>query len=765
MTSLPRLCATIALMAIGLSGCSLTSPSCIDTFGDGCVDDVEFRQLADEKVTAYSEDPAIQLQWGLEAIRAPQAYAHLELEFGPDTAPGKGVLVGILDTGIDIGHPAFRNKNVIERFMTGASDEDGSEFSHGTAVASIIAGEDDPDWVFDAPGVAWGADLVMFAIPLGSAPEHYDPIRLDELPGTSEYFARTVNEVLSWSFGGRSIDFLNLSLGVSGVIDNFSEAELREHFSAATDTFAQADSDEKIVFVWAAGNAHETPCDVPVVECVDGAVDAVSPVLMGGLAARLPELRGHTVAVVAIGQDGEITDFSNRCGIAADNCLAAPGEGVRVAYFGPFRDGPGRAIHPNIRGTSVAAPMVTGGLALMKQYFRGQLSNTDLLARLLETADRTGPYADAEVYGRGLMDLGTATSPVGAETIVVSGHVNGSGATLQQTSLELGTAFGDSVALSLAGREMATFDSLGAPFWHPAGNVTTLAKGPSPAVRLREFLNRTIRTPDRTPEDATPILLFSEFPQSGEITPALRLTRSPGSAAARASHFGLAGQSLVVTFPITASLSATALTTEGMGNQAAKPDTSLVSLMWQFSDAPVRFRVGRTEEPRSLLGAVADGAFGHVSAGTTFAGIEANTRLGAWQLGLNAEAGTVDAVARDGLLEGVTDITTSAFSFHASRPTRSGGAFRVSLSQPLRTENGHAELDLPVGRTKSGEVIRDSVAIGFEPSGRQLDLELHWQQPLERGNLHFGAVLSREPGHRKHEDPDLMLLSGWTTTF
>ena len=717
-----------------------------------------------KKLTAYAEDPSIQRQWGLAAIRALEAYAHLELKFGPDIAPGEGVLVGVLDTGIDHAHPAFRNKNIIERFLPGASDEDGSELSHGTAVASIIAGEDDPDWASDAPGVAWGADLVMFAIPLGEAPELYNPITLDDLPDTSEYFANTVDEILSWNNGGRGIDFLNLSLGVSGVIDNFSEAELREHFSAATATFAQADSYEKVVFVWAAGNAHETPCDSPVVECVDGVVDAVSPGLLSGLTARLPELRGHTVSVVAIGQDGEITDFSNRCGIAAEFCLAAPGERVRVAYFGPFSDGPGRGA-ATVSGTSVAAPMVTGGLALMKHFFRGQLSNTDLLARLLETADRTGPYADAEIYGRGLMDLGTATSPVGAETVVVSGRVNGPGATLQQTSLGLGTAFGDSVALSLVGREMVAFDSLGAPFWRPAGNLTTLAAGPSQAARLREFLNRTIPTPDRTPEDATPILLFSELPTSNGATPALRLTDSTGSATMRASHFGLADQSLVLTFPITAALSATALTTEGMDKRATMADTSLLALVWQFSDAPVRFRVGRAEEPRSLLGAVADGAFGHLSAGTTFAGIEADTRLGAWQMGFNAEAGTVNAGARDGLLDSVSDIATSAFSFHASRPTRSGGAFRVSLSQPLRTESGHAELHLPVGRTKSGEVVRDAVTLGFEPSGRQLDLELHWQQPLKRGNLHFGAVLSHEPGHRKHEDPALMVLTGWTSTF
>ncbi len=425
---------------------------------------------------------------------------------------------GVLDTGIDHAHPAFRNKNIIERFLPGASDEDGSELSHGTAVASIIAGEDDPDWASDAPGVAWGADLVMFAIPLGEAPELYNPITLDDLPDTSEYFANTVDEILSWNNGGRGIDFLNLSLGVSGVIDNFSEAELREHFSAATATFAQADSYEKVVFVWAAGNAHETPAIARrrMRRRCRGCGVARPPFWSHRAPAGAP---GDTVSVVAIGQDGEITDFSNRCGIAAEFCLAAPGERVRVAYFGPFSDGPGRGA-ATVSGTSVAAPMVTGGLALMKHFFRGQLSNTDLLARLLETADRTGPYADAEIYGRGLMDLGTATSPVGAETVVVSGRVNGPGATLQQTSLGLGTAFGDSVALSLVGREMVAFDSLGAPFWRPAGNLTTLAAGPSQAARLREFLNRTIPTPDRTPEDATPILRSANYPrQTGPLRP------------------------------------------------------------------------------------------------------------------------------------------------------------------------------------------------------------------------------------------------------
>ena len=66
-------------------------------------------------------------------------------------------------------------------------------------------------------------------------------------------------------------------------------------------------------------------------------MDAVSVELVAGLAARMPELRNHSIAVVAL-QDGmsgaEIADFSNRCGIAADYCIAAPGADVAFAYFG-----------------------------------------------------------------------------------------------------------------------------------------------------------------------------------------------------------------------------------------------------------------------------------------------------------------------------------------------------------------------------------------------------------------------------------------------
>ena len=759
---IPLAAIPLCLTTLILASCGGGEP-CVETHDQGCVTQAEYVELADEVAGEYAERTSFQNQWGLAAIGADQAYANLELRFGPGVAAGEGVTVGVLDTGIDTGDPAFGDRIVTEQFLPGAVDEDGSEFSHGTAVASILAGAEVPGFEPQPLGVAWGADLVVFAMPLGSAPELYDPIDVSALPGTGEFFAETFEEILAWEFESERIDFLNLSLGVSGIIENYGEEVVREPFEAMAAVIAQEGVEDKVVFVWAAGNEHETACDIPIPQCVDGAVEASSPILLSSLAVHFPELRQNTVAVAAIRPDGEIADFSNRCGIAAEFCLAAPGDDVRVSYFGPHpADGrPIRGVATG-GGTSYAAPMVTGGLALMKQYFRGQLSNVDLLARLLETADRSGIYADAAIFGRGLMDLAAATSPVGVPVVAMGDRVGGLGASIQGTSLQVGRAFGDSFVHSLANREIAAFDTLGAPFWYVAGSLVTAETRPSLLHRLRDLERAWARPPDASPTDPIrfPILETPGAPQGA--VPALYLASSGAPAATKAGHLALAGRSLVATMPVGASLSATALTTEGLAGQEP---ASGATLAWREPDAALGVRVGWLGERETLLGSSSEGAFGDLEANALFAGLEADTDIGQWRIGGAAEIGTVNARTRGGLFEDLSPLATSAFALHATRQGSQGDVVRVSLAQPLRVEDGEARLAVPWGRTTAGEVIRSAVALNAEPGGRQVDLAVQWQRPLDVGQLSLGATLSREPGHDRNADPELILLSGWRLAF
>ena len=284
-----------------------------------------------------------------------------------------------MDSGIDTSHSMFEGKAVTEVFMSGATDETGlPRYSHGTAVASVAAGVHVSSNSTSPQGVAWGADIAMFAVPTRFGSGNYNPVSLAGLSGQSASWAQEINQVLAWRNGQKRVDILNLSIGYKGLIDGYGEADLRSNFGQALTAMAQAGASEKAILVWSAGNANGKKCDPAVMtsNCVGGtvdppvlgAVDAVSVEVLPGLAARIAELRGHTIAVAALKPgDERITGFSNRCGIAADYCIAAPGQYVRAAYFGSDPDASKtiRGIAQNLSGTSLAAPMVAGGLAIM----------------------------------------------------------------------------------------------------------------------------------------------------------------------------------------------------------------------------------------------------------------------------------------------------------------------------------------------------------------------------------------------------------------
>ena len=67
--------------------------------------------------------------WGIPAVKA-------------DTSPftGDGVVVAVLDTGIDKSHPAFAGVDIIEKDFSGSGD--GDRNGHGTHCAATIFGRD-----------------------------------------------------------------------------------------------------------------------------------------------------------------------------------------------------------------------------------------------------------------------------------------------------------------------------------------------------------------------------------------------------------------------------------------------------------------------------------------------------------------------------------------------------------------------------------------------------------------------------------------------
>ena len=763
----PTFLCLIAL-SFALGGCVGGGPAKYITVHDGDrVTPEAFAESAAEVVDEYRLDQNFQNQWGLSHIKADVAYANLSLLKGDDAEPGAGVTIGFIDTGIDLDHPAFAAKpaagmTVTEEFTPDAVDETGvDDLSHGTAVASIAAGARlaHPS----APqGVAWGADIAMFALTLGTDDGVYRPISVEGLASYDAEDAALYEQALSWRDGARKVDILNLSFGFQGLIDRYTEQELRDNYGGTLAALAQADADERTILVWSAGNTHGDSCDPSTSDFCSkyDAINAVSPDILAGLPARIEELRGHSIAVAALGPaDGLIASFSNRCGIAADYCIAAPGEGVRSAYFGPYQGDVVRGFATG-DGTSFAAPMVAGGLALMKQLFRDQLSNTDLVTRLFATADKTGAYADSAIYGQGSMDLGVATSPAGVLEFPVGDSVGQNGFSFLSTRLQPGSAFGDGLQQSLAAQQIMALDDLGAPFWYGLGSFTAAAKGMPVATRLRGFL-----APEPGwdgPAGATAMARGQAGSEGDGALVTLHIARLESTAEVRGSHLALAEGGVKATLAGPGGLSAAAFTTKGDPGQ--KPAVG-AALSWRRAGLPLGVRAGWIGERETLLGSVGEGAFGDLAGDTAFVGVDASTGLGRWRIAANAELGMVTPAARGGLVTRVSSLATSAFALHATRTLAGSGALRVSVSQPLRVERGRASLTVPAGRTKAGAVLYDAVPADLAPSGRQMDIAGQWHRPLGKGELRLGAVYSHRPGHSETADPELTFLAGWRREF
>ena len=432
-------------------------------------------QSFDELVSQYESNDEYQDQWGLAAINASSAYAR--------GASGKGIVIGITDSGLDTTHDEIAASRVLpESNLTYSNyDPTTSQQRHGTMVASVAAGTLSESNMSSMHGVAFDADILFTAIQLAEPDDDYDPVDLgdtDTNPGEVNEDFTGIDNFFSQLFEIYNVaeaDIVNNSYGYSGNVIDYTESQIRSSFPKTIEEMAQINTpdSDKTIYVWAAGNAGSY---------ADDGVDFSSPELLPGMSVYIPEIQNHSIAVVSIDEDGEISDFSNLCGIAADFCLAAPGEDITVAYpvtdqdQGIYDDGEYRCERANncfavANGTSFASPFVAGGLAVIAEYFDGQLGSTEIVERMFATANKSGIYADKEIYGQGLLDLNAATAPVG-ELSATSSLLDSTKIPLANNLLNISNiSMSEAITSSAKDIFFIVFDELNAPFRVPLSSL------------------------------------------------------------------------------------------------------------------------------------------------------------------------------------------------------------------------------------------------------------------------------------------------------
>lgn len=290
---------------------------------------------------------------------------------------GAGIRIGVVDSGVRRDHPALNGRvgpNLIYTDPRTNNHRVDDVLGHGTYVSQIIAGTPVGAW---PGGIAQGASIVSARI--------LSDIRPND-DGSGQGNQATSN-------GG--LDIVSRDLMNAGVrIMNNSWGGLYWTGDNVTRSFIDAYKpfiDNGGLVVFATGNESKPqPSDNASLPSQGAGADVLE---RGWIAAAALDTANPT----------QLASYSNACGIAMNYCLVAPGD---VQATG-VNDAVGFPSYWIVRGTSFAAPQVSGAAALVWQAF--PYFNNDLVRQaLLGNAKDIGAPGVDPVFGQGLLDVGAA---------------------------------------------------------------------------------------------------------------------------------------------------------------------------------------------------------------------------------------------------------------------------------------------------------------------------------------------------------------------
>ena len=326
---------------------------------------------------------------------------------------GRGSVVTIADTGIDENHPDLAPALAGNRDFTGTGRADTN--GHGTHVAGIVAAQRDGVGIH---GGAFDAQLLVGKVAVGRS-----------------YSFDKARQAAAW---GRDQDSVAVNVSAAYLRDAFLESRLRRlgdgsyylddpwygygengfYGVRALAAGWAAALGPRQVLVKAAGNSG-TDYSAAFNQLATATDDSGTLLLnrqmlvVGNWDAAGETIIGNRAGnVCTTWQGGSCRDAAR----ISDSFILAPGTDITSTFLGGG--------YAAMSGTSMAAPLVSAALAVLRQNWP-HLDGNQLAAILLETADRTIPGYEEHIHGQGLLDMDRATQPLGEAGVPVEAGVAG----------------------------------------------------------------------------------------------------------------------------------------------------------------------------------------------------------------------------------------------------------------------------------------------------------------------------------------------------
>lgn len=700
------------------------------------------------------------------------------------TSTGAGVLIAIVDTGIDLDHPEFAGRldpdGVCFGVCTGSAVLGDDDEGHGTHVAGIAAAANDGN---GNTGVAPDATLL--------------PVKVLGSDGYGSYTSAAQGVNYAASQGAKVI---NMSLGGPMPLAAEYNTVLNALKSAATTS----------VMVAAAGNEGSgKPMSYPAAFATQPGVQG-SMIIAGSLAPNGTSMSRFSVTPGNAGCAGSRT--SRLC--FRDVFLVAPGENIYSTLPG--------GTYGTASGTSMAAPYIAGAAALVWSA-APYLTPSQVTSILFTSAIDLGRPGTDNVFGRGLVNPAGALAPLGSLSVATSGGTT----QVRRGTGELGASrLGGVMALGLrsshAARDVVFFDSFGRDYRadltksisSAAVSLAGTVGASGPRLRAVTYFGEDVSASALFGEETGSLVVFSgrDGVRESAVRDAVATLRLSADAsvtvgykadvagrinqldlAASEAYDGLflsatAMNSPYLSFASEASMLAAAFevaegVTLSIGHVAHEADTDApyadeiltveenlaqlgtdrahaasgqgtsAALTWQFAPwAVVGVNAAYTDETNALFGGVEAGALA-LTADAATASVGAGMRInlgGDWVASASWNTGTSRIVPlAGGLFANVSDLATAAYGAAIAKRGIFGAkdTLGFGVSRPLHVTDGSAVLTASTGVTADRRIVYTTETIGLASATPETDLEIGYTAPLGAATfLQANAVYQIDAG-------------------
>ena len=557
---------------------------------------------------------------------------------------GKGSIVAVADTGYDKDHKEFDGQIHSTKDYTGTGIDDtgyksgSNTYYHGSHVLGTIVAKKDGDGMH---GVAYDSKAIVIKIGNGRSVDTYKAA--DGFVWAADQGAvvgnLSANSNYDSSFRSNTVKLDDNTY--KNIDTRYDYANKKFYNEQKPDTWKSV-TDKGMVIVNSAGNQGFSVAAHPGYFAT--ATDSDGNLILGG----------KVLIVGAVDHNNNLYSWSNQAGhlcvdIVDNKCndkykvsdfyVLAPG-----ATYSTNGDGEYQVLY----GTSMAAPIVTGQVAILHQMWP-HMKGENLVKLVTSTANKEviSGY-DVNVHGQGVIDFDKATEPQGVLVIPVDGRVDG-----KTSSINNSYVSGSSSSIAnLSNIKIMVLDGFDRDYYMNLGsNVVVQDK------RKNSDINAMMHGHSYLPINQ----MFGSFTQGGQYDLGYM-------------NFGVfTGES-------------------GNGDYSA----NIGKTFWFGNNFGVRTNVGQMNEQDTWLGNNSDGilAVGDNNI-TNYGQIGASYQLGNNVLSIDYSKGFTDINTTDGsLIKGFNNVETESYKLAYEIHQDKHNTFGWSFSLPSRITSGSMDLEV-----------------------------------------------------------------------